>query len=218
MSLKQKFRKFIRPHGKIDFLYSLAPDVSILDVGCGNNSPYITKQILPEAQYTGIDISDYNQREPNHADEYVLVSPDVFASTIATWKERFDAIVCAHNIEHCDDRMGTLAAVLAAVKPGGHLFLSFPSANSIHFPKRMGTLNYNDDPTHRDTPPDFQAMSDAIRGAGFDIRFSTAAHRPRLLRTIGTFLEPISSLSRSVMRGTWEYYGFEAIIIAQKRT
>ena len=62
-------KKILRPNGKDAFLMSLPRAAEILDVGCGNNSPFRTKKILPKCIYTGIDIGDYNQSKPNLADE-----------------------------------------------------------------------------------------------------------------------------------------------------
>ena len=47
--------KLLRPYGKISFLSNLQHDAKILDVGCGNDSPYKIKSILPFSFYTGLD-------------------------------------------------------------------------------------------------------------------------------------------------------------------
>jgi hypothetical protein len=80
MNFKDFIIKKIRPNGKIDFLSSLPNNASILDVGCGNNSPYRTKRIVPNCVYTGIDVGDYNQTKPNKADGYIITSPENFCN------------------------------------------------------------------------------------------------------------------------------------------
>jgi len=113
------WRTFVNRHDKSAFLHQLKPDARILDVGCGNNSPFYTKNILPECVYTGLDIGDYNQSQPNLADQYVVTTPAKFAEAIYAFNEAFDAVISTHNLEHCDDRDMTVDAMLGAVSPGG---------------------------------------------------------------------------------------------------
>ncbi len=188
----------------------------MLDVGCGNNSPFLVKSILPRSTYTGIDIGDYNQTKPNKADRYILTTPEAFASRIDDFDECFDAVISSHNLEHCNDREATFRAMLHATRLGGLMYLSFPSQESVSFPSRTGTLNYFDDPTHRDAPPDIDLLLTMARSQGFETVFFTRGNRPWLARIIGFLVEPISKARRKVMRGTWELYGFEAIIILRR--
>ena len=87
------FRKAVSRRSKTAFLQGLRADSRILDVGCGSNSPYHTKEILPDCHYTGIDVSDYNHTKPITADRYVVTTPDRFAGEIAKFKDEFDAVI-----------------------------------------------------------------------------------------------------------------------------
>jgi SAM-dependent methyltransferase len=216
MDLRNITKKTLRKNGKTDFLSNLDSRSSILDVGCGNNSPYYTKKILPNCTYTGLDVGDYNQTKPLLADNYIVTKPEEFAKTIRTFFQKFDAVISSHNLEHCDERSATLGAMMDALKIGGKLFLSFPCENSVGFPKREGTLNYFDDPTHKLDPPDFDEIILEIESKGFEIEYAERNYSPGVLRVLGMFLEPISALKCRVMIGTWEYYGFESIVIARK--
>jgi SAM-dependent methyltransferase len=188
----------------------------LLDVGCGNDSPFICKTVRPDIYYVGIDIGDYSQfRHPsNIADEYVITTPDAFANTIDDLGKKFDAIISAHNLEHCNDPDATLRAMLRALKPEGRLFLSFPSEASILFPKRQG-LNFFDDCTHREIPQ-FSEVLKLIKSEGFQIDFVSERHRPKFLVLVGWLFEPISAFCGKILIGTWELYGFESIIWAKK--
>jgi SAM-dependent methyltransferase len=126
----------------------------LLDVGCGNNAPYITKTLFPLFHYTGIDVADYNQSSPNLADQYIVTTPEQFHENIVKLG-KFDCVVSSHNLEHVDEREKTLVAMISAVKNGGYIFLAFPTEASVHFPSRKKTLNYFDDPTHKESPPIF---------------------------------------------------------------
>jgi SAM-dependent methyltransferase len=208
---------FLRSRGKIAFIASLNPNCKILDVGCGNNSPYLVKSLLPQCDYTGIDIGDYNQLSSGFADRYIITSPADFSKSISELAGQFDAVICSHNLEHCNDRIATLLAMLHSLKPGGRIYLSFPSEQSLLFPKRRGTLNYNDDATHKNLPPDFRVVKELIELHDFYFDFTTINYRPLILRIVGLIFEPISSLFGKVILGTWEYYGFETIIWAKRK-
>jgi len=113
-----KFLKIINHNGKL------------LDVGCGNNSPYLIKTKYPNIVYYGIDVDDYHQTKPNLADSYIVVKPEDFAETIEKLQENFDTVISSHNLEHCNDRDKTLDAIIKKLKSGGYLFLSFPTEKS----------------------------------------------------------------------------------------
>lgn len=209
-------KKLLRPNGKDAFLMSLPRAAEILDVGCGNNSPFRTKKILPKCIYTGIDIGDYNQSKPNLADEYIVTTPENFSSRISELLIKYDAVISSHNLEHCHDRDGTLLSMMSVLKVGGKIYLSFPCEKSVFFPKRDGTLNYYDDPTHQLTPPSFEKVGNLIKKNGFDISYSTRNYKPRILWLLGLLNEPISRYKSRNLVGTWEFYGFGSIFIATK--
>jgi SAM-dependent methyltransferase len=212
-----RIQGFVDPHGKRAFLAGLHPRASILDVGCGNNSPSQTKAVLPDCQYTGIDIGDYNQTRPNCADVYVVTTPERFAESIAELGCSFDAVISSHNLEHCNDRQATLLAIMKAARPGGRLYLSFPCEQSTGFPRRKGTLNYYDDLSHTGSPPDFRGILATLKENNFEIAVACKNYRPPVLRLIGTLTEPFSMASGKVLYATWARWGFESIIIATKR-
>lgn len=137
--------------GKQTFLLLLrGKKAKILDVGCGNNSPTLTKQLCPDAYYVGVDVGNYNNSPKSIAlaDEYQVFQSERFAEGIRHLNGSFDAVISSHNLEHCNHPEETLKAMCAKLKSGGKLFLSFPNSESVHFPHREGTLNFYDDPTH----------------------------------------------------------------------
>ena len=202
---KQKFLKTINHNGKL------------LDVGCGNNSPYTIKTKYPNIIYTGIDVGEYNQTKPNLADNYIVVEPENFAEAIAKMSELFDTVISSHNLEHCNDREKTLDAMIKVLKPRGYLFLSFPTEKSVNFPGfRSGCLNYYDDTTHKLSPPDFDKVIQALKENNMEIIFSSKSYKPLLLYFIGFLMEYKSKKDKKVKIGTWAYWGFEAIIWARK--
>lgn len=209
----------LTPRGKQAFIRGIAPGGALLDVGCGNDSPYQAKLQRADLRYTGLDVGDYRQSAParDYAERYILTTPERFAAEIARLGAGFDAVISAHNLEHCLEPGAVVQAMCAQVRPGGRLYLSFPCEASLGFPHRAGTLNFNDDPTHR-APPVFKDVLAGIRAAGLRVDFVCRRHRPPIPFLIGLLLEPLSFATRRVMplRSTWALYGFETVIWASR--
>jgi 2-polyprenyl-3-methyl-5-hydroxy-6-metoxy-1,4-benzoquinol methylase len=215
--IKNFFRKLMRPRGRTAFLLNLKSKSIILDVGCGNNSASKIKKILSDCYYVGIDVSNYNNDELSYADEYILTSPEEFSNRISKEREKFDAVISAHNLEHCQKYEKTIQAIVSALKGGGKMYLSFPSEGSLNFPSRNGTLNYYDDPSHSKTIPKYQEVINILKSQNMEIIYSTRSYKPIFLFFIGAIIEPLASKIKKNLIGTWEFYGFETIIWAQKK-
>ncbi len=217
--LANRANRAVKRRGKYAFIAQLQPHSWLLDVGCGNNSPARFKSMRPDCHYIGIDVGDYKlkDRPTDYADEYVVVDPAGFADAIRCYEGQLDSVLSSHNIEHCDAPDGVMNAMLASLKPGGTLYLSFPCEESTHFPRRRGHLNFFDDPTHQ-AVPDWKATVSALKQAGMRIDFCAKRYRPLLLAALGFLLEPGSALlSRNGIAGyTWSLYGFESVIWASK--
>jgi len=175
----------------------------------------------PDIYYVGLDIYDqpHGTYDTNTgiADEYILTSAEEFPGEIEQRKSLFDAVVSAHNIEHCLFPEETLTAMIRALRIGGRLYMSFPCAESIDFPKRKGTLNFFDDQTHRYLP-NLDHIVNILRSEGCKIDFFTKRYRPTLPFIVGMFLEPLSILMNRCMplTSTWALYGFETVIWATR--
>jgi SAM-dependent methyltransferase len=218
LALRLVLGGILRPRGKNALLKRLDPHCSVLDVGCGNNSPYWVKSLFPSMHYTGVDVGDYGQTKPVLADRYATCKPEEFSAEIAKFKNCFDAVISSHNIEHCIEPEKTLEAMLDAVRPGGRLFMAFPAEESRHFPKRLGTLNYYDDETHQTNPPSFDQIISTVKQHGFEIEYKSSRYRPPILWMLGLVVEPISAIRKKVCLGTWELYGFVSIVWARKNS
>jgi SAM-dependent methyltransferase len=215
---KKIIKKIVEPpHCKNRFLKIIDKKGTLLDVGCGNDSPYYIKTLLPDIIYTGIDIDNYNQTKPNLADNYIIVSPENFSNKIAELADSFDAVISSHNLEHCNDRNKTLTAMIKALKTGGYLYLSFPTEDSVNFPgPRSGTLNYYDDPTHKGFPPKFDEIIEILKTNSMEIVFASKSYKPFFYYLLGKLLENKSKREQKVFYPIWAYYGFETIIWARK--
>ena len=217
LSTALRTASYLRPLGKEAFLRQLPSSPTILDVGCGNESPLRTKVLRPDSRYIGVDVTDYNQTSQEHMDEYALCKPSEFNATLARYRGTADAVISSHNIEHCDYPEETLELMVDALRPGGHLFIAWPCEASVDFPSRQGTLNFHDDPTHQHDVPPYRMVRDSLAGS-LDVVRESRRSRPPVPFAIGAFLEPVSAVSKRVMplRSTWALYGFESIIWARK--
>ena len=213
-------RIFIRPRGREAFIARLPHKACVLDVGCGGNSPLLVKSQRPDLYYVGLDVSDYNHSfDPlSIADEYVVCTPDKFASAIAKFGRRFDAVISSHNIEHCDEPDATLGAIADVLKPGGLLFMAWPAEHTVNLPSRAGCLNFHDDPTHQRMPI-FNDVLAYLAGRGVEPIFARRSYKPFIPWLIGAVLEPLSArLNRPApFRSTWAFYGFESLVWLKNR-
>lgn len=217
--LKWRIRASLDRSSSACILRYLPLGASILDVGCGNGSASRIKSIREDLRYCGIDITGYMISDANKAlmDSYFLFRPEQFAAGILSIGRTFDAVLSNHNLEHCNEPMEVLESMTRAVKPGGHLYLAFPSEASVNLPSRTGCLNFHDDPSHQ-TVLDFDDLIDTLTSMEFQI--SRAVRRNHGTAGIGwllgALLEPWSYLSGKVLPFTWYFWGFESVIVARR--
>lgn len=219
MNIKQKLLRLIHPQGKHVFVHSLKAQARVLDVGCGNNSPFFVKTLRPDIHYVGLDIGVYNQRDDYDAfaDEVIIASAAHFSQKIAERPGEFDAVISAHNLEHCDDYQEVTRAMIAAMKKGGRIYISFPCEESAGFPSRENCLNFYDDGSHKNLI-DYASYLSFLREHGLQLLMVTKRYRPYIPLVIGLLFEPYGRLAnrQAPLGGTWALFGFETIIVALK--
>lgn len=208
----------VNSRGKPGFIASVAHGAHVLDVGCGSDSPALTKKLRPDLYYVGIDVQDYNhKRAPRaFADEYLIVEPSDFATRVGKFGPVFDAVISSHNIEHCDEPEEVIAGIVMSLKVGGRLFMSFPAEASINFPRRRGCLNFYDDKTHKKVP-NLGRIMNAFDESGLVVEYLATRYRRVVYFFLGMTLEPLSATLRRRLPGTWDFWGFETIIWARKK-
>ena len=216
--LRTVYRICIKDRDKEFYIRQFKKGDMVLDVGCGNNSPIMTKNIAGDIYYVGVDIGDYNNAKESieQADEYILSTPEDFYKTIRSIDHLFDYAIWSHNIEHCNYPMETLDAICDRLKPGGKLYLSCPSEKSVKLPHRKGTLNFYDDPSHIYLPI-FKDIISRFNDNGMKIIFAAKQYRTVKLIILGLINEIKSRKQDKVLVGTWALWGFETLIWAEKK-
>jgi SAM-dependent methyltransferase len=216
--LKSWVRGIFEPrYHKRAFIKHLPDSAQILDLGIANASVEYVHALRPDIAYVGLDIADEADRKTvENGARIVFTPPEDFDSAILSLGE-FDAVVSAHNIEHCNHPEQVISAACKVLRRGGLLYMAFPSEASVHFPSRKRTLNFYDDPTHQWLPK-WREILKQLENEGMSVTFASPRYRPLAGFLIGLFFEPFVApfKKKAPWTATWFLYGFEGIIWAKK--
>jgi 2-polyprenyl-3-methyl-5-hydroxy-6-metoxy-1,4-benzoquinol methylase len=105
---------------------------SVLDVGCGDGK-LLSELVGAVPRLVGLDRS----RRAIASANLLVPGVDFRCGEVADIDEKFDVVTCVHTLEHiapseCD---AFVAALAAAVRPGGALVVAVPSTNRSVNPK-----------------------------------------------------------------------------------
>jgi 2-polyprenyl-3-methyl-5-hydroxy-6-metoxy-1,4-benzoquinol methylase len=209
---------------KFRFVRGRLPEAPrILDVGCGNGSPTLTKRWFPGCRYTGADIQRYNLSDADLAamDEFFSIGADG-SGYDAIPAASYDFVVLNHVVEHMAEPVPIVAALCAKLKPGGYIWIAFPSLRSLALPHSVDeTLQFCDDPTHVHVP-DVRAIANVLLANGMKV-----LHAGRSREGFFTRLADVFKLGKRLLvklctgrfsgRGLWYVLGFEDHVFGQRR-
>lgn len=215
------------PHCPMKFQYLrgklVSPALRILDIGCGNNSPTVTKRWFPGCHYSGADIQRYNNGDADMAaiDQFYPVGADG-SGYDAIPESRYDLVILNHVVEHMADPAPILAKLCARLKPGGYIWIAFPSLRSLSLPSSVDeTLQFCDDPTHVRVP-DVREIANVLLANGVKV-----LHAGRSREGFFTTLADMFKFSKRLLkkmftgkfsgRGMWYLLGFEDHVLGQRK-
>ena len=215
------------PHCPMKFRYVrrrlTSRSLRILDVGCGNNSPSVTKRWFPGCHYSGADIQRYNLDSEDEAamDEFFLLGADG-SGYDAIPDGSYDFVILNHVIEHMRDPRPVLKMLCAKLKPGALIWIAFPSLRSMILPSSADeTLQFCDDPTHVYVPG-VREVANVLLANGVRV-LHAGRSREGLLTTLADSLKLLKRLLARTLtgrfsgRGMWYLLGFEDHVLGQRR-
>ncbi len=207
------------------FLYAkrklTGPSLRILDIGCGNNSPSTTKRWFPGCNYSGADIEQYN----NNADD--IAAMDAFyplgsdgSGYSAIPDSSYDFIILHHVVEHMPAPVPILTTICSKLKPGGYIWIAFPSLRSLSLPSAEGTLQFCDDATHVYVP-EIREVSNVLLANGVKV-LHAGRSRAFIREVLGAVLLPLALLRKLITgkfssKGLWYILGFEDHVFGQRK-
>jgi lipopolysaccharide/colanic/teichoic acid biosynthesis glycosyltransferase len=221
------YRWFEYPHRFVATRARLArPGAVVLDVGCGNHSPWLTKDYFPHCVYHGVDRDDSWNLDPRDLaamDRFFRVDLDRPGALDVVPDGSYDVVLVSHLLEHLSAPEDIALQLARKLRPGGLLFLEVPSRRSLRLPRAAdgwfgirGCLNFYDDPTHRQLV-DLGRIGGRLRTAGLEVDGT----RPRRLRRRIVLL-PAYALAGLILRGyvpatvVWDVTGFAARLVARR--
>jgi SAM-dependent methyltransferase len=215
------------PHCPMKFQYVRrrlsSSSVRILDIGCGNNSPSTTKRWFPGCRYEGADIQRYNNSDEDVAamDAFHLLGTDTPGYS-AIPDGSYDFVILNHVLEHMREPAAILATLCSKLKPGGYIWIAFPSLRSLSLPSSEDeTLQFCDDPTHVYVP-DVREVANVLLANGVKV-LHAGRSREGFLTTLGDITKLLKRLLKRMMtgrfsgRGLWYLLGFEDHVLGQRR-
>lgn len=196
--------------------------IRILDVGCGNNSPSTTKHWFPGCHYSGADIERYNNSDADIAaiDTFYLLRIDG-SGYAEIPNHSYDLILLHHVIEHMPDAAPILAQLCSKLKPGGYIWIAFPSVRTLSLPPAAKwPLQFCDDSTHVHVPC-IREVSNVLLTNGTKI-LHAGRSRDFIRELIGAAMLPIAMLQKLFTggfsaKGLWYIVGFEDHVLGQRR-
>jgi len=215
------YMKFIPPYGMRllkKYLKDFKKPIRILDLGCGNHSVKKFKLLYGnKIYYVGIDKEKYNitEEDLNLMDEFRLIDleKDGLSKLLG---QKFDVIYFSHVIEHITNGYDIIKSFKDLQNNGGLVYIETPSEKSVYFPKKKySTLNFFDDPTHKQIYP-LNNIINTLNEIGYEpIKYGIRKDYRRIL------ISPLGIAFYSIMGKeipgelTWDIRGFANFVLAK---
>ena len=195
----------------------------ILDIGCGNHSPSLTKRWFPVCHYSGADIQRHNFDDADLAamDEFYLIGADG-SGYDSIPDASYDVVILNQVVEHMANPAPIVAKLCGKLKPGGYIWIAFPSLRSLSLPHSVDeTLNFCDDPTHVYLPT-VPEIANILLANGVSIVHAGRSREGFLTSLSDSFKFGKRLLKRAFTgkfsgRGLWYVLGFEDHVLGRRK-
>lgn len=134
----------------------------------------------------------------------------------------FDFIILHHVIEHMPAPAPILSEICSKLRPGGYIWVAFPSVRSLSFPPAEdGTFQFCDDDSHIYVPG-IREISNVLLESGVKV-LHAGRTRDMAREFVGALVLPWALLKRLItgrlsVRGLWYLLGFEDHVFGQRRS
>ena len=219
---------FLYPHR----LAAIRPHLSgarpkVLDVGCGNHSPRITKTYWPACEYHGIDNRRWNRDAADERcmDRLFALDLEQPAALDQVPDGVYDAVICSHVLEHLSAPLAVVRQLAQKVKPRGVLYVEVPSKRSLRLPSAAqgwlgvrGCLNFRDDETHK-ALVDLDDVCAVLQACGFSIRRRGPRRLWRRVLGLPLFIGAVLIVKRFIPASVlWDVCGFAEAVTAVRNS
>jgi SAM-dependent methyltransferase len=132
----------------------------------------------------------------------------------------FDLVILHHVVEHMRAPGPILADICTKLKPGGYIWIAFPSLRSLSLPSGEGTLQFCDDATHIHVPS-IREISNVLLEQGVTV-LHAGRTRAFVREVLGLAVLPWALLKRLITgklsgKGLWYILGFEDHVFGQRK-
>lgn len=209
-------------HPRTAFLKTLATGAEVVDIGAGDGSLTVFRS-WPEPKREDLKMYAYSIEKGRYFDDYSGYETSNWNVSQPEFEGKcFDAIVCAHFVEHIQDPESLVLWAARKLRKGGRIYLEWPSSNSLSLPSRkelekLGVpliiSRFDDDGTHQ-ALPDGDAIANALRSSGFAIESRGIVRLPWLEdELLGHHKDSEDGFYRQA--AFWSFTGWSQYIVAE---
>lgn len=208
---------------RTQFVKSLPQEANLLDLGAGDGSLTIYKS-WPKPDRSDVKMYGLSLVPIERAAHYHAVAYSDFEGVAPVFEDvQFDAVVCAHFIEHMKDPRRVIEFFASRLRPGGTAYIEWPHRISKNFPSRRefinrgfptSTMNFADDPTHIETWG-MAEVAEIASGAGLAIEGSGRVRSPYLANHLRDAAKRTTDLTRLTL-SIWWHFGWAQYLVARK--
>lgn len=194
------------------FFKNIVPGGELLDLGAGDGTMAVFRE-WPAFKRSDISMYAVSLAKGERFDQYDGHELGNFEEAFPDFGGRpFDAILCAHFIEHVKDPDRCIRWIAERLKPGGRLYLEWPHSISKRMPTRAvftalgldcSTTRFSDDGTHVEAW-DTHLICGLLHRYGLMTEIAGRTHYPYLARQ----MRDAGIKTRNQVYGTFAIWGF----------